>query len=227
LAEQAAESLDRVYRRRGVVRLELEGGTDGQPRLGALITADSERLVYDGVVLALPPEALARVLGEPERLGLEGLDRFQSAPIVDVHLWYDAGHLGFGFAALVDSPVQWVFEKAPGYLCCSLSAAEEHVLRPEAELIELCHRELAALLPALASRRPLRGAATREREATFIPAPGLRRPGPRTACPQVVIAGSWTDTGWPATMESAVRSGRAAAKTLAANLAGVGAGGDG
>ncbi|HET7036466.1 MAG TPA: hydroxysqualene dehydroxylase HpnE [Thermomicrobiaceae bacterium] len=229
LAEQAAQPLNRVFRRRGVAALELASGPDGQsrPHLRALVAADGERIAYDGVVLALPPQALAHLLGEPERLGLSGLDRFQSAPIVDVHLWYDVAHLGFGFAALIDSPVQWVFEKAPGYLCCSLSAAEEQVLRPEAELIELCQRELAALLPPLAGRRPLRGAATREREATFIPAPGLRRPGPHTACPEVVIAGSWTDTGWPATMESAVRSGRAAAAALAANLADREAGGDG
>ena len=78
--------------------------------------------------------------------------------------------------------------------------------------------ELAAVLPALRTAKRLRGAATRDRDATFVPGPGLRRPGPATACPQVAIAGAWTATGWPATMESAVRSGRAAARVLAAHL---------
>ena len=86
---------------------------------------------------------------------------------------------------------------------------------PEADLVELCHAELAAVWPQLASARLLRGAATRDPEATFVPAPGLHRPGPATTRPNLVIAGAWTATGWPATMESAVRSGRAAARTLA------------
>jgi uncharacterized protein with NAD-binding domain and iron-sulfur cluster len=135
-----------------------------------------------------------------------------------VHLWYDVSTLGFGFAALLDSPVQWVFEKGPGYICCSMSAADRYVSWPASELVDLCHGELAAVLPALRNASRLRGAATRDREATFVPRPGLRRPGPATACPQVVIAGAWTDTGWPATMESAVRSGRAAARVLAGHL---------
>jgi uncharacterized protein with NAD-binding domain and iron-sulfur cluster len=101
-----------------------------------------------------------------------------------------------------------------------MSAADRYVSRPASELVDLCHGELAAVLPALRNVTPLRGAATRDREATFVPKPGLRRPGPATACPQVVIAGAWTDTGWPATMESAVRSGRAAARVLATQATG-------
>jgi hypothetical protein len=157
-------------------------------------------------------------------LDLDVLDRFQMAPIVDAHLWYDLpnGHrtiLGeFGFAALVGSPVQWVFEKGPGYLCCSMSAAGTYVSRPSAEVVQLCHQEVVAVLPQLRYARLIRGAATRDRDATFVPTPDLRRPGPVTACRQVVLAGAWTDTGWPATMESAVRSGRAAARVLSCEL---------
>jgi uncharacterized protein with NAD-binding domain and iron-sulfur cluster len=149
-----------------------------------------------------------------------GLEAFEAMPIVDVHLWYDRPVLGCDFAALLDSPVQWVFEKSPGYVCCSLSAAETLVGRPETELVELGRSALAEVLPQAGRAQLLRGAATRDPEATFIPAPGVRRPGPSTRMSNLVIAGAWTDTGWPATIESAVLSGRTAANTLFRNAAG-------
>ncbi|HXM56505.1 MAG TPA: FAD-dependent oxidoreductase, partial [Candidatus Dormibacteraeota bacterium] len=119
---------------------------------------------------------------------------------------------GFDFAALLRSPVQWVFEKAPGYLCCSLSAAGELVGWPEERLVELGWSAVRERVAGLSDARLVRGAATRSPDATY--AHGTR-PGPRTSAPNVVLAGSWTDTGWPDTMESAVRSGRAAAAALA------------
>ncbi|HEX6543570.1 MAG TPA: hydroxysqualene dehydroxylase HpnE [Ktedonobacterales bacterium] len=218
IAEAAARRLDRVHLRTPVVGLDLVEQSPGDLELRALVVEGGSRLSYDGVVIAVPPDRLKRVLGRPERFGVFGLDDIRTAPIVDVHLWYDAPALGFGFAALLDSPVQWVFEKAPGYLCCSMSAADQYVNWASSALVELCRRELGDVLPALRQARLLHGAATRDRDATFVPAPGLRRPGPATSCAQVVIAGAWTDTGWPATMESAVRSGRAAARSLAAHL---------
>ncbi|MGH7912719.1 MAG: hydroxysqualene dehydroxylase HpnE [Candidatus Dormibacteraceae bacterium] len=170
----------------------------------------------DAVVLAVPPEAARRLL--PAAAGVPGMEEIRSQPIVDVHLWYDAERLelpwGLDFAALVGSPVQWVFRKRPGYLCCSLSAASELVALPEPQLVERCHAELARVLPALRELRPRRGRATRDPAATFVPTPGLRRPGPETEVRGLYLAGAWTDTGWPATMESAVRSGGIAARAL-------------
>lgn len=211
IAEAAVERAGTLHRRTAVTGLLVEDG-----KVAGIKLADASEERFDAVVLAVPPKALARLLGEPERFGLSRLDDFQTAPIVDVHLWYDRGDFGFGFAALLDSPVQWVFQKAPGYLCCSLSAAGTLVTQPEAELIELCHDELRAVLPELTSATPVHAAATRDPDATFVPAPGLRRPGPVTTAPNLAIAGAWTATGWPATMESAVRSGRAAARVIAA-----------
>src|SRR5207245_2402247 len=127
-----------------------------------------------------------------------GLDAFRTQPIVDVHLWYPPRPLGFDFATLLDSPVQWVFAKGPGYLCCSLSAASATVSLSEAELVDLADAEVRAVLPALQGERRLRGAALRDPEATFTPSCGLRRPGPRPRAPHLVLAGPWTDTGWPA-----------------------------
>ncbi|MBJ7595785.1 MAG: FAD-dependent oxidoreductase [Candidatus Dormibacteraeota bacterium] len=209
IAEAAAARAGSVRLRSGVVALLDDGGDVHGVRCN-----DGEEIVGDAVVLAVPPARAAAILGDPTRYGVTGLDRFQSRAIVDVHLWFDAA-VDIGFAAIVGSPVQWVFEKQPGYLCCSLSAADTVVGRPEADLVELCHGELTAVLPRLGSARLVRGAVTRDPEATFIPAPGLHRPGSTTSRPNLAIAGAWTATGWPATMESAVRSGRAAADVLA------------
>jgi len=141
----------------------------------------------DACVIAVPPRRLAAILDDAPAYGIEGLDAFEAMPIVDVHLWYDRPVLGCDFAALLDSPVQWVFEKSPGYVCCSLSAADGLVGRPESELVELGRSALAAVLPQAARARLLLGAATRDPEATFIPAPGVRRPGPATKLSNLVI----------------------------------------
>jgi squalene-associated FAD-dependent desaturase len=211
IAEAAAQRARTVRLRTGVVSLL----DDGAAVAGVRCT-DGEEIGADAVVLAVPPARLATILGEPERYGIDGLAEFRTRAIVDVHLWFDGGSGPSGFAALIGSPVQWVFQKQPGYLCCSLSAAETLVTAPEAELVELCRAELVAVWPPLAPARLLRGAATRDPEATFVPSPGLHRPGPLTSRSNLVIAGAWTATGWPATMESAVRSGRAAAAGLGA-----------
>ncbi len=213
IAEAAAGLLDGVYLRSPVVGLAF----DERHEVNGIVLDNDRIIEADAVILAVPPVRLTRILGMPEEFGVCGLDGFRPAPIVDVHLWYETPSIGFGFAAMLDSPVQWVFEKAPGYLCCSLSAADTTVGMTNAELVELCHQELATVLPQLEGVSRLRGAATRDRDATFISAPGLRRPGVATLSPRLAVAGAWTDTGWPATMESAVRSGRAAARHLVAN----------
>jgi hypothetical protein len=177
-------------------------------------------LPFDAIVLAVPPPQLAYMLGTPERFGLTALDRYATNPIVDVHLWHDRGRLGFDFAALLDSPVQWIFEKGPGYICCSMSAATTHISVPTAEIVRRCWDEVVASVSVLAGAALVRSALTRNPEATFTARPGVRRPGPATSLSNVTVAGSWTDTGWPDTMESAVRSGRAAARHIANSLQG-------
>jgi hydroxysqualene dehydroxylase len=214
LAEAAAARLDGVHLRQAVVGVHREGD-----RITGVKLSGGAGAACDACVIAVPPKRLNAMLDDASALGVAGLDAFEAMPIVDVHLWYDRPVLGCDFAALLDSPVQWVFEKSPGYVCCSLSAADDLVQRSERELVELGRKELAAVLPQAARARLLRGAATRDPDATFIPAPGVRRPGPTTVLSNLVIAGAWTDTGWPATIESAVRSGRTAALTLFSNAA--------
>ena len=136
----------------------------------------------------------------------------------------------FPFVAAVDSPVQGVFDRTRSaardhgqYLAVSLSAADDELSATADDLRERYLPALAELLPAAREAKVEGFFVTREHSATFRAAPGARalRPGPRTGLPGLLLAGSWTDTGWPATMEGAVRSGQAAAReALTARLPG-------
>ena len=207
IMDRAAERLDAVHRSAAVLALESDSTSI------TLHTANGERQ-FGAAVLAVPPRALLRLLGDPARYGVPPLESYEPFAIMDVHVWHDAGPLDFEFAALLDSPVQWVFQKAPGYLCCSISAAGELVARPTWEMVERAWDELRTFLPKLSGAKLIRGAATRNPEGTFLAAPGTVRPGPKTNLPNLTIAGAWTATGWPDTMESAVRSGSSAARVL-------------
>jgi squalene-associated FAD-dependent desaturase len=178
----------------------------------------------DRVVLAVPPAAAER-LAPPGAVRLRPgwAARLGAVPIVNVHVRYDRPVLHTPFLAAVDSPVQWIFDRtAPAgcregqYLAVSLSAAGDLLGRTAAQLQELVLPALAEVLPAARSARVLDVFVTREREATFDPAPGqaAHRPPATTTAPGLVLAGAWTDTGWPATMEGAVRSGDAAVAAL-------------
>jgi hypothetical protein len=218
LAAAAAQKLDAVHTSMGVLSLEAADGgkvtlRPSTPALRASAQGDT-RSAYDGVVLAVPPRALANILGDPQAYGVENLDAYEAYPIIDVHLWHDAGSIGLDFAAALDSPLQWIFEKAPGYLACSFSAADDNLRRPTAELEGLAWGEVQAFLPALADAKLVRSAVTRNPEATWLPRAGARRTSQRTSHPAIAVAGAWTDTGWPDTMESAVRSGTLAATHL-------------
>ena len=143
------------------------------------------------------------------------------SPIVNLHVVYDRIVCEQPFAAGVDTPVQYLFDRsaaagAPGgcqYLAVSLSGADEQMQMSVEALRERYLPELERLLPGARGAHVERFLATREHAATFRAAPGSAalRPGPRTAVPGLVLAGSWTDTGWPATLEGAVISGHAAA----------------
>ena len=213
LAAAAAARLDRVALSTAVARVERE--PDGAIALELL---DGTRERYDAAVLAVTPRALAKLLGDAQSYGITGLDAFEPYPIVDVHVWHDGGSIGFDFAAALDSPLQWIFEKSSGYLCCSFSAADEYVRLTTAQLQDLAWSEVRAFLPSLREAKLVRASVTRNPEATYLPRNGAARPGQATSVPNVAIAGAWTQTGWPDTMESAVRSGLSAARCLGVTL---------
>ncbi len=188
-----------------------------------------ETLLADGVVLAVPADQAARVAAGAGAADAERWHGLGASPIVNVHVIYDRQVTDLPFLAAVDSPVQWVFDKTRiaglktgQYLAVSLSAADEFVTVPAAQLREQFLPELARLFPAAAQARVTDYFVTRERRATFRQAPGcgVLRPGAATSVSGLALAGSWTDTGWPDTMEGAVRSGHSAAQQLIGELTG-------
>jgi squalene-associated FAD-dependent desaturase len=210
LAAAAAKQLDAVHLSTAVMGIESQA--DGV----TLRLPDNAAQSFDAVVLAVPPRAVAKLLGDPSRFGVRDLDGYRPFPILDVHLWHDCGEIGFDFAAALESPLQWIFEKSPGYLSCSFSAADEYMRLSTAELEALAWSEVQTYVPAMKSAKLIRSAVTRNPEATWLPRPGVTRVANATTDPRVTIAGSWTNTGWPDTMESAVRSGESAARALGA-----------
>jgi squalene-associated FAD-dependent desaturase len=182
---------------------------------GAAVLSDGERVHGDAFVVAVPPADSALLLDEPDpELG--------KSPIVSVHLWFDRELLPFPLAALLASRAHWVFDRGRltgrqperGQYLTVVSSGEPELMEIRGrELVELVRDELTA---RLGDARLLWSRVSREPAATFAGVPGTaaRRRGPRTSRINVARAGAWTDTGWPATMESAVRSGRAAAKVL-------------
>jgi hypothetical protein len=171
----------------------------------------------EAVVVAVPPRETARLLGEPE-------PRLDDSPIVSIHLWFDRELLRHPLAALLGSDAHWVFDRgaltghAPErgqYLTVVSSGAPELMELRGRDLVERIAGELTG---RLGGAELLWSRVSREPAATIAVRPGSERerPGPETARPGVTRAGAWTGTGWPATMEGAVRSGVAAARALTA-----------
>ncbi|HEY9085932.1 MAG TPA: hydroxysqualene dehydroxylase HpnE, partial [Candidatus Tyrphobacter sp.] len=215
IAEAAAKRFAQVHRSTSVASLELENN-----RVCALVATSGERREFDAFILALTPPQLSRLLGELARFGIPPLDAYTPHSILDVHLRISNRHgersrtTDFSFAALIDSPLQWIFRKGEGYYACSMSAADEYLRKSTDDLIQLAWRELQAALPSLKGATLEHGAVTRNPEATFSAPRETVRSGPGTALSNLAIAGAWTATGWPDTMESAVRSGIAAARQI-------------
>jgi squalene-associated FAD-dependent desaturase len=172
----------------------------------------------DAIVVAVPPRESARLLGEdPPQL--------QDSPIVSVHLWFDRPLLHQPVAALLGSDAHWVFDrgaltshrpKGGGQYLTVVSSGVPELLEIRGR--ELVDRIASQLTERLGSAQLLWSRLSREPYATIAVRPGVVRPGVATSDTRVVRAGTWTDTGWPATMESAVRSGRTAAQHLLSNV---------
>ncbi|HEY1617503.1 MAG TPA: FAD-dependent oxidoreductase [Streptosporangiaceae bacterium] len=206
----------------GQAGAELAGGELGPGEL-----APGE-LAADAVVLAVPSWVAAKLAPPPLAADAARWPELGISPIINVHVHYDRRVTRLPFAAGLDSPVQWVFDKtraagvpAGQYLAVSLSAADDYVDVPAARLREEFLPALADLLPAARDANVLDFFVTRERRATFRQAPGSGRlrPAAGTTVPGLALAGAWTDTGWPDTMEGAVRSGQNAAEHIIGELA--------
>jgi squalene-associated FAD-dependent desaturase len=217
-----------VLAREGVeVRLRTRAEAVQRHGAGLAVEAGGERLEADAVILAVPHQRAARLAPEGALRDPRRLTGLGNSPIVNLHVGYSEKVLEEEFVAVVDSPVQFVFDRTASaglpegqLLAVSLSAAEDEIECSEEQLRARFEPALAAVLPRARRARIERFHVTREWSATFRAAPGAERlrPGPRTGIEGLALAGAWTDTCWPATMEGAVRSGHAAARTVLAAL---------
>jgi squalene-associated FAD-dependent desaturase len=191
---------------------------------GFELTLKDGPLRADRVVSAVPHQAAPELLPEGAVDAAE-VERLGTSPIVNVHLHYDRRVLDLPLAAAVGSPVQWLFDRTGSsgveqgqLVSLSLSGADRDLALTRARLVDRYAKAVARILPAAREARLLDAAVTREPAATFRGAPGSARlrPPARTDVRGLALAGAWTDTGWPATMEGAVRSGVAAAEVVLA-----------
>jgi squalene-associated FAD-dependent desaturase len=222
-----------VVLRSAVRGLKMENG-----QLAGVRFDEAREESADAYIFALPHTALAELL--PESLkqldpGLTNLDKIKVSPITGVHFWFDRTVMDEPFVTLLDTTTQWIFNKtalyagsnedsnladkldnAGQYLQLVISASYDLLPKSRQEIIDVCLAEIRQALPRARQAELLKATVIKEAAATFSPEPGVDRwrPKQETSIPGLFLAGDWTQTGWPATMEGAVRSGYLAAEAL-------------
>ncbi len=198
------------------------------------LLASGEEVSFDFVVFAVPFDVLSRTLPRTQAahpLG-QALARFETSPITGIHLWFDRQITDLDHAVLLDRTIQWMFHKSKllgrsesgngSYVELVVSSSKTLVEKSRAEIVELALGELREFFPVARNANLVKSTVIKEVHATYSPRPGVDvfRPRPETVWPRIFLAGDWTATGWPATMEGAVRSGYMAAESVA-RVAGV------
>lgn len=203
------------------VKLQVRGLEAGSPQ------------AFDYLVLALPFDALEGILppGDPSAALRELISHFENCPITGIHLWFDRQVSDLDHAVLLDRTIQWMFHKSRlqpmrtqnengnsggSYIELVVSSSKTLIDKSRSEIVELALAEVREFFPAAREATLLKSTVIKEVNATYSPQPGIdaHRPTPVTHWPRIFLAGDWTATGWPATMEGAVRSGYLAAEAL-------------
>ena len=229
LSELYSSASDYVRARGGQVLLR-NAVTSLCPRADSVkISGSAGEQDFDIAVLAVPFQTAASLLpqepqAEPVKTNLE---HFEPSPITGIHLWFDREITPLPHAVLLDRTIQWMFQKSkfqqdglrdgPGsYVELVVSASKTLVQKSREEILELAQRELAEFFPEVNGAKVLKAAVIKEIYATYAILPGLDRyrPGAKTVWARLFLAGDWTATEWPATMEGAVRSGYLAAEAI-------------
>ena len=205
------------------------------------VVANGQEQKFDYLVLAVSFDVLAKMLPDsPAAAPLaELLSHFTTSPITGIHLWFDRVITDLDHAVLLDRTIQWMFNKSRliearenqarenqaresgnangSYIELVVSNSRSLMEKSRGEIVDLAMKELAEFFPAVGDAKLLKSTVIKEVHATYSPRPGVDqyRPRPVTAWPRVFLAGDFVATGWPATMEGAVRSGYLAAESLA------------
>jgi squalene-associated FAD-dependent desaturase len=206
------------------VTVESKCGVDGvmpQPGGGWLVRGGAREFAAKNIVLAMNFKETQRLLGE----ALPGGEKFMSSPITTVHLWFDREVSELDHAVLLDTRIQWMFHKSRirrwgagrgSYLELVISASWPELEMGREEILASAIKEAEVFFPKIREARLVKSGVLKEARATFSVTPGLDafRPAQQTALPGMCLAGDWTRTEWPSTMEGAVRSGRLAAGAM-------------
>ena len=226
---------DYIRARGGEVQLRAGVESFRSEGFDVFVTVNGEEKRFDYLLLALPFDALGRILPNTASAApLAGaLEQFSTSPITGIHLWFDRQISDLDHAVLLDRTIQWMFHKsrliaarnqdAPenrnggSYIELVVSCSRSLVEKSKTEIVELAMKEAQEFFPGSPDAVLLKSTVIKEVHATYSPRPGIEqyRPKPETAWPRVFLGGDWTATGWPATMEGAVRSGYLAAESLA------------
>jgi zeta-carotene desaturase len=217
--------------------IQLRSGVDSfraEPS-AVTVSANGKEQQFDYLLLAVPFDVAGRLLPDsaPAARLAETLKHFSSSPITGIHLWFDRQISDLDHAVLLDRTIQWMFNKSRllesrkgetagngdrggSYVELVVSCSRSLVEKSKPEIVEMAVQEAQEFFPAARSAKLLKSTVIKEIHATYSPAPGIDqyRPQPQTAWPRVFLSGDWTATGWPATMEGAVRSGYLTAEAL-------------
>jgi zeta-carotene desaturase len=219
LTELYGVAADYITTRGGEVRYRCGVDSFVPTASGVQVSAGESLQGFDFVVLAVPFDALSRIL--PAEQAADGL----TSPITGIHLWFDRRITDLDHAVLLDRTIQWMFHKSNllgrydggSYVELVVSASKTLVDKGRTEIIDMALSELREFFPEARTANLVKSTVIKEIHATYSPRPGadLNRPKPQTVWPRVFLAGDWTATGWPATMEGAVRSGYLAGEAVA------------
>jgi len=193
------------------------------------VMANGQGRKFDYLVLAVPFDVLGRMLPDTSAAAplTVALGQFSTSPITGIHLWFDRQISELDHAVLLDRTIQWMFHKSRiiearengcgSYVELVVSCSRSLVEKSKAEIVDMAVKEAQEFFPGAREAKLLKSTVIKEVHATYSPRPGIDqyRPKPETAWPRVFLAGDFTATGWPATMEGAVRSGYLAAEALA------------
>ena len=222
---------DYIRARGGIVELRTAADSFRPGPEQVILSCGGKDMTADFAVFALPFQALAPILPSTAT-GEELRDRirhFGTSPITGIHFWFDRPITDLDHAVLLDRTIQWMFHKSSfqspasqkpetgnSYMELVVSSSKSLVDMGRNEILDLALRELAEFFPEVRNAKVLKSTVIKEVHATYAPLPGTDafRPGNGTGWPRVFLAGDWTQTGWPATMEGAVRSGHLAAEAL-------------
>ncbi|MGA3090877.1 MAG: hydroxysqualene dehydroxylase HpnE [Terriglobales bacterium] len=233
LTELYSSAADYISARGGAIRFRSGVESFRAQPSEVRVTANGVEEEFDYLVLAVCFDGLGRILPKTETAAplLAMLGQFRTSPITGIHLWFDREISELDHAVLLDRTIQWMFHKSrliqarqaglgengnASYVELVVSSSKSLVEKGKTEIVDLAVAELREFFPAAREAKLVKSTVVKELNATYSPRPGIDRyrPNSGTAWPRVLLAGDWTATGWPATMEGAVRSGYLAAEAV-------------